>query len=59
MKDSAFRTWVRKIWIENTSERLEYRELPYSIKEYWERYKYWLKREYKFQKAQDGQKTKD
>ncbi len=59
MKNSAFRNWVRNIWFENTSERLEYKELPYSIKEYWERYKYWLKREYRFQNKQNGQKTKD
>lgn len=57
MKNSAFRNWVRIIWNENVEERQEYHELPYSIKEYWQRYKYWLKREYKFQQNQNGQKT--
>jgi hypothetical protein len=57
MKSSNFRNWVRIIWNENVEERQEYHELPYSIKEYWQRYKYWLKREYKFQQNQNGQKT--
>lgn len=57
MKNSQFRNWIRNIWFENSSEREEYRELPYSMKEYWDRYKYWLKREYKFQKAQNDQKS--
>lgn len=59
MKDSAFRSWVRLLWHENTIERQDYQELPYSIKEYWQRYKYWLKREYKFQQNQNGQKIKN
>lgn len=57
MKNSEFRNWIRNIWFENSLEREEYRELPYSMKEYWDRYKYWLKREYKFQKAQNDQKS--
>ena len=48
-KDTKFRGWVRNIWIDNAEERLMHRELPYSIKEYWDRYKYWLKREFKHQ----------
>lgn len=52
IKDSHFRTWVRNLWFDNTSERLEYRELPYSMEEYWEKYKWWLKREYRFQTKQ-------
>jgi hypothetical protein len=57
MKNSEFRSWVQKIWQENIAERQDYRELPYSMEEYWNRYKFWLKREYKFQKIKDGQKT--
>ncbi len=49
---SKFRYWVKNLWIENTEERRGYRELPYSIEEYWQRYKWWLKREYKFQTKQ-------
>lgn len=46
---SRFRNWVRNLWIENTTERAEYRELPYTMEEYWARYKWWLKREYQHQ----------
>ena len=47
---SAFRIWVLNIWMENREERLLYGEEPATIKQYWERYKYWLKREYKHQR---------
>ncbi len=57
MKSSNFRNWVRNIWIENSEERNQYRELPYSIQEYWAKYKYWLKREYKFQQRQNERKS--
>lgn len=50
-EDSNFRRWVRILWAENTIERQEYQDLPYSINEYWNRYKWWLKREYRFQKS--------
>lgn len=56
MKDSLFRNWVLRIWIENTEERNQYHQLPYSIEEYWQRYKYWLKREYKFQQREHERK---
>ena len=49
MRHSAFRNWVRDIWLQNCDEHRDYKELPYSQEEYWERYKYWLKREYKHQ----------
>jgi hypothetical protein len=44
---SAFRHWVNEIWMENREERLIYGEEPATIKQYWDRYKYWLKREYR------------
>jgi hypothetical protein len=47
---SAFRLWVNDIWHQNCEEHLTYGEDPYTIKQYWERYKYWLKREYKHQR---------
>ena len=47
---SEFRNWVRNLWVENTEERNEYRELPYTQEEYWARYKWWLKREFQHQK---------
>jgi hypothetical protein len=47
MKNSPFRNWVQSIWIENKEEHLTYHENPYTIEEYWEQYKYWLKQQYR------------
>jgi hypothetical protein len=49
-QSSAFRRWVNELWMENREERLLYGEEPATINQYWERYKYWLKREYKHQR---------
>ncbi len=49
---SAFRLWVQDIWHQNCEEHLTYGEDPYTIKQYWERYKYWLKREYRHRQKQ-------
>ena len=46
---TAFRLWVQRIWMENCDERLTVGEDPVTIKQYWNTYKYWLKREYKHQ----------
>ena len=51
MKDSNFRMWVQNIWADNTEEHLTFHENPYTIKEYWDKYKYWLKREFKHQQS--------
>jgi hypothetical protein len=47
----TFRSWVREIWMENCEERLTFNQNPATIKEYWNTYKYWLKREYQHQQA--------
>lgn len=47
---SAFRMWVHQLWIDNIEEHLTYGEKPYNINEYWSTYKWWLKREYKYQR---------
>jgi len=38
--------WVQNLWIENCEERLIYNQNPLQMKEYWKRYKWWVKREY-------------
>ena len=54
MKESSkFRLWVHELWYENREEHLTYREDPYTIKQYWDKYKYWLKREFKHQRKKD------
>jgi hypothetical protein len=47
--DTPFRSWLRQIWLENCREHDEFNELPYTLQEYWTKYKYWLKREFKHQ----------
>jgi hypothetical protein len=48
-KDTHFRRWLAEIWRENCEEHRVYNQLPYTLEEYWNRYKYWLKREYRHQ----------
>jgi hypothetical protein len=48
-KQSTFRRWVYELWVQNTDEHLEYKELPYTQEQYFQMYKYWLKREFKHQ----------
>jgi hypothetical protein len=49
MKQSKFRLWVQELWMENREEKLTYGEDPVTIKTYWDKYKFWLKREYQHQ----------
>ena len=49
---SQFRNWVRNLWIENCEERLVYKQDPVTQQQYWNTYKWWIKREYRhLQKA--------
>ena len=47
---SAFRHWVKELWLDNCEEHLTYGETPYKMQEYWSKYKWWIKREYKYQR---------
>jgi hypothetical protein len=51
---TAFRLWVQRIWMDNCDERLTVGQDPVTINQYWNTYKYWLKREYQHQRAQNG-----
>ena len=49
---SRFRYWVQEIWMQHKDECMEW-NIPlneHDISEYFNKYKYWLKREYKHQK---------
>ena len=50
MKNSNFRYWLEQMWRENRSEREFFNEQPQSLTEYFNKYKYWLKREFKYQR---------
>ena len=52
MKDTQFRSWLRQLWMQNCSERDEFGEPNLSMQTYFQRYKYWLKREFRFQNQQ-------
>lgn len=49
---SAFRVWIYNIWMDNREERLTFNETPATITQYWNTYKWWLKREYRHQPKQ-------
>jgi hypothetical protein len=49
---SQFRHWVRNLWIENCEERLVYQQDPVTIQQYWNTYKWWIKREYRHKHPQ-------
>jgi hypothetical protein len=51
MENSEFRTWLKNMYLENCKEREEWNSIPYeSLSEYFNFYKYWLKREFKNQR---------
>ena len=50
LKISKFKLWVQELWMQNREERLTYGEDPATMKQYWDTYKYWLKRKYKHQR---------
>jgi len=49
MKKYTFRLWLTKMWIENREEHQVHGESEMQLAEYFNRYKYWLKREYIYQ----------
>lgn len=58
MKTSAFRTWVRELWYENCDEHFQANIPKYTHEEYFQKFKWWLKREYKHQKEKDVRKQR-
>lgn len=52
MKNSPFRAWLADLYIQNKEERAGFGFGPITLHEYFNRYKYWLKREYKHQRSQ-------
>lgn len=52
MKHTDFRRWLHELWLCNCDERAQYYQLPFTQAQYFQHYKYWLKREYLHQKRQ-------
>jgi len=49
---SPFRMWVQNLWIDNCEERLVYQQDPITQQQYWNTYKWWIKREYRHKHPQ-------
>jgi hypothetical protein len=49
----SFRAWVQEIWRDNCEERLTFGQDLSTINEYWNTYKWWLKREYRNQQRRN------
>ena len=48
----TFHHWLYEMWLEHQSELEGYGQpLSYNLKEYFAKYKYWLKREYRYQQG--------
>ena len=44
-----FRSWLDELWRQNCDEHDGWGETRLSLSEYFSRYKWWLRREYRFQ----------
>ena len=50
MKTYSFRLWCQEKWFEYKDEMESYGQpLCYNAQQYFEKYKFWLKREYRYQ----------
>lgn len=52
-KESAFRKWLQEMYYENCDEHEMFNLKRYSLGEYFQKYKYWLKREFRHQQRVD------
>lgn len=50
---STFRIWLHEVWLQNCDEHRDFGELPYTKERYFQMYKYWLKREFRYQKQKN------
>ena len=49
MKNTAFRTWLQRIYMEHKDEAESYGFPTCDVETYFRMYRYWLKREYRHQ----------
>jgi len=56
MDKDHFRNWLRNIWLDNCAEHDAWGEPQISIKQYFNKYKWWLRREYRFQQNETTSK---
>lgn len=54
-----FRSWVRSLWLDNCEERQVYGiQNKFTEQEYFQQYKWWLRREYRYQRAKEIEREK-
>ena len=58
MKWSSFRGWVHDLWVQNCDEHQQYHLRKFSEREYFQQYKWWLKREYTYRKREAARKAR-
>jgi hypothetical protein len=51
MKNSHFRFWLRNVWLDNCDENDNFNQPKYSLEDYWAKYKWWLRREWRHQQV--------
>jgi hypothetical protein len=56
-KNTAFRGWLRNIWLDNCDEHRDLGEMAMTQQEYFQKYKYWLKREFRYQNKEQNNET--
>jgi hypothetical protein len=52
-EESSFRKWLQDMYEENCNEHEIFHEKAYTLSEYFSKYKWWLRREYRFQTTLD------
>lgn len=51
VKPKPFRMWVNNLYFQNCEEHLTFNETSYTLSEYWNKYKWWLRREFRHQQG--------
>jgi hypothetical protein len=54
VKNKLFRTWVGDLYFQNCEEYLTYNQTGYTLSEYWNKYKWWLRREFRHQQRKNN-----
>lgn len=49
--NKPFRIWLENLWRDNCDERMSWGQPRFSLQEYFNQYKWWLRREYRYQKS--------
>jgi hypothetical protein len=51
----SFRAWLKEMWYNHVDELMSLGMLPprYNLKDYFQRYRWWLKREYRHQQGEN------